>query len=106
MPSSYSLPELVKKEVDALVKSGYYSSKSDVVKDALRHLLDSKKNLRLAAAVELYKSKEISLGKAAEIAGASLVEFKEILASQGCERVLKVTRKDIARADSLMEKIR
>jgi predicted HTH domain antitoxin len=106
MPSSYNLPELVKKEVDALVRSGHYSSKSDVVKDALRYLLDSKKNLRVAAAVELYKSGEVSLGKASEIAGVGLVEFKEILASQGYKRVLKTTRKDVARADSLMEKIR
>ena len=49
MPSSYNLPELVKKEIDALVKAGYYSSKSDVVKDALRNLLSGKRNLRLAA---------------------------------------------------------
>src|SRR3990172_13255769 len=55
VPSSYNLPELVKKEIDALVKAGYYSSKSDVVKDALRTFLYSKKNLRVAAAVELYK---------------------------------------------------
>jgi Arc/MetJ-type ribon-helix-helix transcriptional regulator len=82
MPSSYNLPELVKKEIDALVKAGYYSSKSDVVKDALRTFLSTKKNLRLAAAVELYKREEISLGKAAEIADVGIVEFKEILASQ------------------------
>ena len=106
MPSSYNLPELVKKEIDALVKSGYYSSKSDVVKDALRYMLDNKKNLRIAAAVELYRSGEISLGKAAEVASIGLVEFKGILASQGYERVLKASRKDIQQADSIVEKIR
>ena len=63
MPPSYNLPELVKKEIGALVKAEYYSSKSDVVKDALRALLDSKRKLRLASAVELYKDREITLGK-------------------------------------------
>lgn len=106
MPSSYSLPELVKKEIDALVKAGYYTSKSDVVKDALRTFLGTKKNLRLAAAVELYKREEVSLGKAAEIADLGIVEFKELLADQGHRRVLTVTKRDVKRADELMKKMR
>lgn len=106
MPSSYNLPELIKKEIDALVKAGYYSSKSDVVKDALRTFLSEKKNLRLAAAVELYKREEVSLGKAAEIADVGLVEFKEVLESQAYKRVLTVSRRDIRKADEIMKKMR
>ncbi len=106
MPSSYNLPELVKKEIDALVKAGYYSSKSDVVKDALRTFLHTKKNLRLAAAVELYKREEVSLGKAAEIADIGIVEFKEVLASQGYKRVLALSRQEIRRADEIMKRMR
>ncbi|MFY3740500.1 MAG: Arc/MetJ-type ribon-helix-helix transcriptional regulator [Candidatus Nitrosomirales archaeon] len=106
MPSSYNLPELVKKEIEALVRSGYYSSKSDVVKDALRYMLESKKNLRLAAAIELYKQGDISLGKAAEVANMSIIEFKETLSSQDHKRLLTVSRKDIKKADELMAKSR
>lgn len=106
MPSSYNLPDLVKKEIDALVQAGYYSSKSDVVKDALRTFLSEKKNLRLAAAVELYKREEVSLGKAAEIADVGLVEFKEILASRGNTRFLEVSKHDVKRADAIMKKMR
>jgi len=106
MPSSYNLPELVRKEIGALVKAGYYSSKSDVVKDALRAFLESKKNLRLAAAVELYRDGEITLGKAAEIANVGIVEFKEILANVGYKRTISVTRGDVRRADELMKKMR
>jgi Arc/MetJ-type ribon-helix-helix transcriptional regulator len=104
MPSSYNLPELVKKEIDALVKAGYYSSKSDVVKDALRTLLSEKKNLRLAAAVELYKRNEPSLGKAAEVADIGVIEFKEVLASQDHRRVMSVSKQDIKRADEIMKR--
>jgi Arc/MetJ-type ribon-helix-helix transcriptional regulator len=89
MPSSYNLPELVKKEIEALVKSGYYSSKSDVVKDALRYMLENKKNLRLAASVELYRSGEISLGKAAEMANMGVIEYKERLKDFGITRVIE-----------------
>ncbi len=88
MPSSYNLPELVKKEIDALVRSGYYSSKSDVVKDALRTFLYSKKGLRIAAAMELYKDSEITLGKAAEISDMSVVEFKERLKTYELSRTI------------------
>ncbi|MEM3117596.1 MAG: UPF0175 family protein [Nitrososphaerales archaeon] len=89
MPSSYNLPELVKKEIDALVRAGYYSSKSDVVKDALRIFLNSRKNLRIAAAVELYKEGEVSLGKAAEIADMGVTEFKDRLKDLGITRVVE-----------------
>jgi len=88
MPSSYNLPELVKKEISALVKSGYYSSKSDVVKDALRTFLYSKRNLRIAAAIELYKEGEVTLGKAAEISDMSIAEFKERLKESGIARTI------------------
>ncbi len=106
MPSSYNLPELVKKEIGALVKAGYYTSKSDVVKDALRVFLYSKRNLRLAAAVELYKEGEVSLGKAAEIANVGIIEFKEILASLGHKRIITVRRSDIRKADELIKRMK
>ncbi|MDG6996440.1 MAG: UPF0175 family protein [Nitrososphaerota archaeon] len=89
MPSSYNLPEILKKEIDALVRAGYYSSKSDVVKDALRTFLEKKANMRAAAAVELYKQGEVSVGKAAEIAEMGIVEFKEQLAELGVTRVIR-----------------
>ena len=79
MPSSYSIPKIYESEITALVQAGYYSSKSDVVKDAIRYLLDSKSHLKLAAVIEMYKTETVSLGKAAEIAGLTIIEFKEIL---------------------------
>jgi predicted HTH domain antitoxin len=83
LPSSYSIPHLYESEIKALVRAGYYSSKSDVVKDAIRHLLETKSNLKLAAAIQMYITKEVSLSKGAEIAGLTLIEFKEILKDRG-----------------------
>lgn len=104
MPSSYNLPEIVKKEIDELVKSGYYSSKSDVVKDALRYMLSNKENLRLAAAVGLYKKGEVTLGKAAEIADVSILEFKERLKEYGIKRIIEA--ESASKMDSAIEKIK
>ncbi len=90
MVSSFSLPKVMEAEIEAVIKAGYYSSKSEVVKDALRLLFETKKELKVASAVEMYKNGEISLGKAAEIAGVTVVEFKELLASRGIYRELEV----------------
>jgi predicted HTH domain antitoxin len=76
-------------EIEAVIKAGYYSSKSEVVKDALRLLFEMKRELKIASAVELYKSGEISLGKAAEIAGITVLEFKELLANRGIYREIE-----------------
>ena len=83
MASTYSIPPIYENEIDAVVKAGYYSSKSDVVRDALRLLFDTKTNLKLSAAIEMYKSGKITLGKAAEIADMNIISFKEILKDRG-----------------------
>ena len=105
VPSSYNIPDLMKKEIEALVKSGYYSSKSDVIKDALRNFLETKPNLRLSAAVELYKDKKLSFGKAAELAGVNIIEFKSLLKSREFVRKIKATKEEMKKADELMKKM-
>jgi len=86
MAEILALPTIIEKEIKALIKSGYYGSVDEAVKDAFRTLLNVKPDLRTVAAVELYKEGEVSLGKAAEIAGATTVEFKDILADRGIRR--------------------
>lgn len=83
MASSYSIPRLFQLQIDALVASGYYTSKSDVVKDALRHLFETHEHLKQAAAVELYRRGQLTISKAAELAAIPLDRFKDILRDQG-----------------------
>jgi predicted HTH domain antitoxin len=86
MAEILALPTIIEKEIKALIKSGYYGSVDEAVKDAFRTLLNAKPDLRTVAAVELYKEGEVSLGKAAEIAGVTTIEFKDILADRGIRR--------------------
>lgn len=79
---SVSIPEILEMEIDALVKRGYYDNKSEIFREALRNLFASNQTLRISAVVELYQDGRISLGKAAEMAGLSIEEMKEVLASQ------------------------
>ena len=65
----------------------YYNSVDNLVEDAFRALLNLKPGLKVEMAIELYLREEISLSRAAEIAGMDIEDFKEILKVRG----LKVT---------------
>ena len=82
MSSSYSLPPILLLQIEALVDSGHYSSRSDVVKEALRFLMEKKNHLRYASAVEIYKKGKATLTKGAEIAGVSPDTFRNVLNDQ------------------------
>lgn len=71
------------KEIEALMRMNIYRSREDVIADAIRVLLESKPQLKVEIAVDFYKNKEVSLWKAAGMAGMTLEEFKEILSSRG-----------------------
>lgn len=82
MPSksvSISIPELMDNEIDALVKTGEYSSKSDVIRDAFRTFLRKNYKKKLRIAIVLYKEEQISLMRAAEIAELDSESFKQEL---------------------------
>ncbi|MBI5389147.1 UPF0175 family protein [Candidatus Woesearchaeota archaeon] len=83
MPSAYSIPKIYEEEIAGAIAAGYYSNKSEVVRDALRLLFESRQELRKAAAIELYRREEATLGRASELAGMSSIEFKEVLADKG-----------------------
>jgi len=70
-------------EIAALVRLGLYSSREEVIADAVRNLLLNNRSLRLELALDLFKSDEVSLGRAAEIAGLDRWQFEEILRERG-----------------------
>lgn len=79
----------IEKKIKALVNAGYYSNEIEVVKDAVLRLFRENAELKISAAIELYKNKEVSLSKAAEIAGMTTIEFKEILGKRGFTREIE-----------------
>ena len=67
-----------------LVAAGLYRTQDEVIVDALRHLLMAHPEYRIMLAVHRYQTDEgISLGKAAQLAGVSQEEMKEILVDRG-----------------------
>ncbi len=81
-----TLPELLAMEVEAVTKSGgVYKNKAEFVKDAVKTFFSARKDLRIDAAVEMYKKGEISIGKVAELVDISYDDAKILLIKEGIE---------------------
>ncbi len=66
-------------EIASLVRLGLYASRDEVISDAVRQLLLNNRSLRLEMALDLFKTDEVSLGRAAEIAGLDYWQFQAAL---------------------------
>jgi len=68
-----------------LVSAGLYEDEKAVVQDAMRALLSERPQLRLELTIHRYRAEEISLAKAAALAGVSWERMREILLGRGVE---------------------
>ena len=85
-----TIPDRSGLEIEYLLKIGAYRTEGEVLKDALRQLLLSRPGYRIDIAVRLHADGKISLGKAAELAGISFDEMKEVLVQRGIELKLGI----------------
>ena len=67
------------------VSAGLYDDERAVIQDAVRALLAEKPQLRLEIAVYRYRAEDISLAKAAALAGVSWERMREILLSRAVQ---------------------
>lgn len=81
------------------VDAGLYDSTDAVIQDALRHLLRARGDLRVQLAVHRYQVEEISLAKAASLAGVSWAQMRDILLEQGVAPRLGPESIDDAKAE-------
>jgi predicted HTH domain antitoxin len=84
----------IEREIDSLVRIGYYESEDRVMADAIRALLEKKPELRREIAIYLYKNSEVSLWKASDIARMNLEEFKEVLSRRGIKIKVSGTKEE------------
>lgn len=75
-------------QLSALVKAKIFPNKTEAVKEALRVLFATRPQLGVEAAIQLYREGEVTLGRAAEIAGITRWEFETLLADRGLERTV------------------
>jgi predicted HTH domain antitoxin len=67
------------------VEARLYNSEEDVIQDALRHLLRARPELRIQLAIHRYHAENLSLAKAASLAGVSWAQMKDILLERGVQ---------------------
>ena len=92
--SIVSLPTAIENEISALVKGGYFRSKDSFIEESVKYMLVSRGDLKINAAVEMYRSHDVSLARAAEVAGMSIFEFKDILKTRGITIVVEAPSKE------------
>jgi len=68
-----------------LVKARLYDSEEAVIRDALRHLMRGRPDLRIQLAIHRYQNEELSLAKAAGLAGVSWAQMRDILLEKGIQ---------------------
>lgn len=98
------LPNLLEKEADLYVKSGLYSSRGELMIEAVRYYLRNALKANVDVAIKMYKSGEISLGRAAEIAGVGYEDMRQILHGRGIK--IKIGPENVSEANEELENIR
>ena len=102
MPTTVEIKGILEEKLDMLIKAGLYTSKSEIVRDGLRHLLESIDFLSIA--LHLYKNGVLSTGKAAEIAGLSVAEFIKECQKRGIQ--LSIGLEDVNELDQELALLR
>jgi predicted HTH domain antitoxin len=72
-------------EPQALVDAKLYPSQDAVIQDALRSLLAEKPQLRIELAIHRYQAEDLSLAKAAHLAGISFDAMKALFVQRGIQ---------------------
>lgn len=78
-----------------LVELDLYKDEQAVIEDGVRHILRTHPEYKIEIAVKRYKEEAISLGKAADFAGLSLEDMKEILRTRGVALKGPASREEI-----------
>jgi len=97
---------LLENELAAVVKAGNYQSEQEAIRHALSVLLVANSQLRLDTAIELYREEQVTLSRAAEIAGLSYGKFKEELAKRSISITVDSSPEEVLEGAALIKKLR
>ena len=94
------MPPVLEQELDAVVRAGLFSSREEALATAVGLLFDARPGMRLEAAIEMFKSDEISLTRGAEIAGLDFITFQQILSERGVPIIIECDTPENMDADA------
>jgi len=70
-------------EMEAMVRAGLFPDEDALVQEAVRIMWQERPSVRMAVAAHRYQTEELSVARAATLAGVSFDQMKEFLAEQG-----------------------
>ena len=85
---------LLERELRATVCSGLFRNEAEAVQEALGAFFASKPQYRIEAALEMFRAGEVSLSRAAEIAGMNSLRFRELWRQRGGRQEIEVDAVD------------
>lgn len=88
---------IVDRELDAVIRAGVFRDREHAFQEALETLFAVRPDLRMEAAVEMFRSGEVSLLRAAEIAGVDFESFRRLLQARGIS--VEIVCEDAAQMD-------
>ncbi len=94
----------IDQELSAIVRAGCFTSEEEARREAVQTLFAVKPHLRMEAAIRRYLDEEITLGRAAELAGVTRWRFQELLAQRGIR--ITVEARPAKELDEAVERIR
>jgi len=100
---SIKLTKTMETEADVYVNAGLYDSREELVSEALRYYFRTALKANVDAAVKMYGSGEVSLGRAAEIAGVSYEDMRQILKGRGIG--IKIGPESVDEAEEELSKV-
>tara|TARA_Y100000031_G_C8168903_1_gene360762 strand:+ start:62 stop:382 length:321 start_codon:yes stop_codon:yes gene_type:complete len=101
-----TIPKKMSEDIQAFIDEGYYDNRSELFRDAIRTFLDYKSKERLCIAINKYRKEDMTISRAAEIAGIPFEQMKSILIEEGIIRRGRgednTKRKDIKELEELI----
>lgn len=85
---------LLERELRATVRSGLFRNEAEAVQEALGAFFASRPHYRIEAALEMFRAGEVSLSRAAEIAGVNSLRFRELWQQRGGRQEIEVDAAD------------
>lgn len=85
---------LIEKQLAAIVRAGLYRNEDEALQEAITTWLAIKPQIRLETAIELFRADEVTLERAAEIAGINRWLFQDILAQRGIKILIEANSQE------------
>src|SRR6059036_554144 len=85
---------IVDQQLEAVVRAGLFRDRQHLLQEAMQTLFAVRPQLKTEAAIELFRSGEISLLRAAEIAGMDFESFRSMLVDRGIPWEVQAEERD------------